>query len=217
MTIALGNDLETLSVNAYSTIRDRIVTLDLAPGSLLSENQLGAALGLSRTPIREALKRLEREYLVTIMPRRGIMVTEVDLRTQLQLMEIRRGIESRLISRGTERATPAQRQEFARLVKEMEACIPGSELTRYIGFDAQFDTVIDAAAANRFLTDAMRPVHALVRRFWHTQVGTEGLKHALTLHTRVVQAAADGDADDVRARLSELYDFGERYLFDLMS
>lgn len=216
MSIAARGDLETLSLNAYATLRERIVTLELAPGALLSENSLGAALGLSRTPIREALKRLEREYLVSVMPRRGIRVSEVDLRSQLQLVEIRRGVEARLIIRGTERSSAAQRGEFARLVTAMDACIAEADLTAYVTHDAQFDALIDTAAANRFLTDAMWPVHALVRRFWYTQADRDELPEALRLHTKVIQAAADGDAATVQRRLDVLYDFNERFVRSLL-
>ncbi|TMV08378.1 GntR family transcriptional regulator, partial [Arenibacterium halophilum] len=110
--------MDPLAAQAYTVLRDRIVLLEIPPGSMISENSLGAELGLSRTPVREALKRLEREYLVSIMPRRGIVVTKVDLQSQIQLLEMRRGIELRLILRAAERASPQQRTA-------MQALVPG--------------------------------------------------------------------------------------------
>lgn len=213
---APDRDLDPLAASAYAEIRDRIVRLDLAPGALISENSLGAEMGLSRTPVREALKRLEREYLVSILPRRGIVVTEVDLRSQLQLLEMRRGIELRLILRGIERASAAQRDELRRLADAMEAAAEAGDLPLYVARDAEFDAILDAACNNRFLSEAMRPVHALIRRFWHTQVGTEGMQMAFALHSRIIRAAADGDADAVRQRHQELCDRTEAYILDQM-
>lgn len=214
---ASGIDLATLSHNAYITLRDQIVTMEIEPGALLSENSLGASLGLSRTPIREALKRLEREYLVSILPRRGIVVTEVDQKSQLQLIEMRRGLEVRVIVRGSQRATPEQRLKLGRLAEEMTACAATSDLVGYFRLDSEFDSIIDKAADNRFLTDAMKPVHALVRRFWYTQKDTEGLQEALVQHARIVRAAANGDVPQALDLLNELYDLNEKYILRLLS
>lgn len=212
-----GSDMDKQSGSTYSTIRDRIVSLELPPGSLLSENSLGASLGLSRTPIREAIKRLEREYLVAILPRRGIVVTEVDLKSQLDLLEFRRGIEIRLIRRGTVRASDAQRRRIGEIAEVVESCAKTGDLSLYIKSDTDFDTLIEQAADNRFLTDAMRPVHALVRRFWHTQRGRSALPDALQQHARVIRAAAGGAPDRVDAELTTLYDINERYIRSLIA
>ncbi|MEC7257672.1 MAG: GntR family transcriptional regulator, partial [Pseudomonadota bacterium] len=134
-------DLDPLAAQAYTVLRDRIVRLEIAPGSMISENSLGTELGLSRTPVREALKRLEREYLVSIMPRRWIVVTQVDLQSQIQLLEMRRGIELRLVLRAAERASPAQRAEMQALVPPMGAAAEAGDLQGYVALDARFDVI----------------------------------------------------------------------------
>ncbi|WP_417723603.1 GntR family transcriptional regulator [Salipiger sp.] len=211
-----ARDLDPFASTAYASIRDRIVRLDLPPGSLISENSLGAELGLSRTPVREALKRLEREYLVSIMPRRGIVVTDVDLRQQLQLLDMRRGIEVRIIARGIERATPDQRAEFKRLAEGMQKCAELNDLQGYVDIDAVFDAIIEESCANRFLTDAMRPVHALIRRYWQTQKGSDTLRAALLQHVKVAHAAALGNAEEARSALLDLCEMSEQHLLKQM-
>ncbi len=208
--------MDPFAATAYVSIRDRIICLDLPPGCLLSENSLGAQLGLSRTPIREALKRLEREYLVTIMPRRGILVTEIDLHQQLQLLEMRRGIEMRLIGRGIERSSEAQRAIFSTLASQMQASADKNDLNDYVKSDAHFDAIIDEACANRFLSDAMRPVHGLIRRYWQTEIKTAALREALQRHVGIVHAAAAGRADQARQVLLDLCDHTEQYLLNRM-
>jgi DNA-binding GntR family transcriptional regulator len=83
----------TLTDRAYRELEEMIVTLQLSPGTVLSEQALAVRLKIGRTPIREALQRLARDGLVVIMPRRGIMVSEINLRLQLRLLEVRRELE----------------------------------------------------------------------------------------------------------------------------
>ena len=84
---------QSLTDRAYAEIEEMIITLRLAPGSAISESELSAHLGIGRTPIREALQRLARERLVSIFPRRGIIVTEINVASQLRLLEVRRELE----------------------------------------------------------------------------------------------------------------------------
>jgi DNA-binding GntR family transcriptional regulator len=204
-----GDDVESLAKQAYITLRDRIVSLDLPPGALLSETTLGDAMGISRTPIREALKRLERDYLITIMPRRGIVVTDIDLHDQLQLLDIRRGIESTLFARAAERASPAQRQRFKELATGLEATAAQGDLDAHYVIDREFDALIDLCASNRFMTDTLRPVHSLTWRFWQLNRGTEAAKRVLELHVAVAHAVASGKAARVLAATGAMFDFNE--------
>jgi len=95
----------TLTDRAYRELEEMIVTLQLSPGTVLSEQALAVRLKIGRTPIREALQRLARDGLVVIMPRRGIMVSEINLRLQLRLLEVRRELERLMASLAAERAS----------------------------------------------------------------------------------------------------------------
>ena len=119
----------TLTDRAYGELEEMIVTLQLAPGTVLSEQALALRLKIGRTPIREALQRLARDGLVVIMPRRGIMVSEINLRLQLRLLEVRRELERLMASLAAERATPEERAEFAELAQAMLAA--GGEVRRH--------------------------------------------------------------------------------------
>ena len=101
----------SLADRAYSDLEELIVTLRLAPGSAVSEAELSQRLGIGRTPIREALQRLARERLVTILPRRGIIVSEINVKSQLRLLEVRREVERLVAKNAARRATPEQRAQ----------------------------------------------------------------------------------------------------------
>jgi DNA-binding GntR family transcriptional regulator len=93
LPIAEPHDDETLTDRAYRLIEELIVTLALPPETILSEQSLAQRLGIGRTPIREALQRLARDGLVVILPRRGILVSQINLKTQMRLLEVRRELE----------------------------------------------------------------------------------------------------------------------------
>src|SRR5688572_10962031 len=95
---------------AYLHLEEMIVTLKLAPGQVVSEGELSVATGIGRTPIREALQRLARERLVSILPRRGIIVSAIDVKSQLRLLEVRRELERFIARAAARRATEAERQ-----------------------------------------------------------------------------------------------------------
>ncbi|MGA8962360.1 MAG: GntR family transcriptional regulator, partial [Pseudolabrys sp.] len=99
---------ETLTEQAYRLIEEQIVTLRLKPGDVLSEQMLSATFDIGRTPIREALQRLAREGLITVLPRKGILVSDINPRSQLLVLEVRREIERLLSRAGAERATKEQ-------------------------------------------------------------------------------------------------------------
>src|SRR5258708_20630361 len=111
---------DTLTDRAYRAIEEQSVTLKLAPGAVISEAVLSKRLKIGRTPIREAIQRLARERLMVIMPRRGILVSEVNIQTQLRLLEGPRELE-RLIARGAaRRATEVGRPRLAAIAAGME-------------------------------------------------------------------------------------------------
>src|SRR5512135_2592148 len=105
---------------AYDAIRELIVTLELPPGAVVREPELTERLGVGRTPVREALRRLAQERLVEVYPRRGIFVTPVNIRDLASLSEVRAVLESHAARLAAERATAEERGELAELIAETE-------------------------------------------------------------------------------------------------
>jgi DNA-binding transcriptional regulator YhcF (GntR family) len=120
----------TLNEEAYRRIEELIVTLELEPGSVVSEATLSERIGIGTTPIREALQRLAREHLVQILPRRGVIVTAVDVGQQLQVLETRRELDRLIARAAASRATPAERDEMASLGERMERAAPATRSPR---------------------------------------------------------------------------------------
>src|SRR5205809_5369874 len=110
----------SLADQAYFAIRDKIVSLSLAPRTVINERELVGELGIGRTPVREALRRLAYERLVEVYPRRGMFVTGVDVRELARLSEVRLVLEPEAARLAAERAIEADRDTLAGLLAELE-------------------------------------------------------------------------------------------------
>ncbi|MBT4020715.1 MAG: GntR family transcriptional regulator, partial [Alphaproteobacteria bacterium] len=156
----------SLTDQAYSKLEELIVTIQLKPGAVLSESALAAQLGIGRTPIREALHRLAREGLVVILPRRGILVSEINIHSQLRLLEVRRKIEEVMVEAATRRATTEERERFRQIASGMRDCVATGDDMAFIRFDDQFNNLVSESCRNEFAAKAIGLTAGLSRRFW---------------------------------------------------
>jgi DNA-binding GntR family transcriptional regulator len=210
--LASPPDDATMTDKAYALIEELIVTLELAPGAVLSEVVLANRLSTGRTPVREALQRLSRDGLVNILPRRGVLVSEMDLSAQLRLLEVRRELE-RLMARGAaKRATPEERKEFAEIAQGMRLAAEKEDGLAFMRLDQQFNMSIAAASRNEFATRAMGLMHGLSRRFWYQHYKQAAdLPLAARLHAEVAEAVAAQNIEGAGAASDALMAYIESF------
>lgn len=205
-------DAQSLADQAYARIEEGIATLQLKPGQIVSENGLSKLLGLGRTPVREALQQLAREGLVVIMPKLGIMVSEIDVRKQLRLLEVRREVERLLVSAAAKNANAAQRAQFAALAEHMAAAGRESNGDTFLSLDRTFNRLLLDSANNEYATSAMKLMQGLSRRFWYAHYEKfANLPEAARLHADIAAAIAAGDRDAARDGLDRLIDNVETF------
>lgn len=212
-TTKSGPDLDaSLTDRAYSRLEELIVTLQLAPGEVVSEATLGERLRIGRTPIREALHRLARERLVVILPRRGIIVSEINVGAQLRLLEVRREIERLIARSAAERASTAERAQFLALAKAFEAAARTDDETAFMRTDRAFNDLSLVAARNEYATGAMTLMHSLSRRFWfiHYRQAAD-MPLAAKLHAAVARAIAKGNGAASATASDRLVDYIEAF------
>src|SRR6185369_12391582 len=104
-----------LSDQARARLEEMIVSLDLPPGSMWSEAELSAKLGIGRTPVREALQRLEGDHLVRILRRHGAQITEINVVEQLLLLELRRELDRSIAKHAARRSTAQERAQLLKM------------------------------------------------------------------------------------------------------
>jgi DNA-binding GntR family transcriptional regulator len=199
---------ETLSERAYRELEEQIVTLQIPPGTIVTEASLSRRTGLGRTPIREAIQRLARECLVQILSRRGIIVSEVNIQTQLRLLEVRRELERLIARAAARRADSAQRHRFSAIADEMEAAGSTNDDTGFMRLDREFNLLSLDAARNEFASGAMSLMHGLSRRFWYIHYREAAdLPMAARRHADVARAMAAGDEAAAAAASDRLMDY----------
>src|SRR6202011_3528190 len=158
---------ETLTEQAYRLIEEQIVTLRLKPGDILSEQMLSASFRIGRTPIREALQRLARGGLGTILPRQGILVSDINPRHQLLLLEVRRELERLLCRAGAERATGPQRESMLAIAQGMDRAAKTNDDIAFMRLDRELNALMIEAAHNDYAARSMKLLQGLSRRFWY--------------------------------------------------
>ncbi|WIM13338.1 GntR family transcriptional regulator [Enhydrobacter sp.] len=207
-TPSLESQESSLTERAWRALEEEIVTLRIPPGSVVSEAGLSARLGFGRTPVREALQRLASEGLVQILPRRGVIVTDIDVAAQLRLLEVRREIERLLARSAAQRSPPEVRNRFDSIAEVMEQAAERQDDMAFMRLDRAFNLLLLEAAANEFATAAMRIINGLARRFWYVhykQVADMPL--AARLHAAVARAVAAGDPDAAAVASDRLIDY----------
>lgn len=184
---------ESLAEQAYREIRRQIVTLDLAPGSLISETELQARLGLGRTPIREAIRTLASERLIDVYPRRGMFVASVDPRELAALAEVREALEPLAASLAASRRTAAEAATIDELLADIDAV--GDDMHALIELDQRVHHHVYRCAHNAVLAQACEQQYMHALRIWFLALErVESLEHAVAEHKALLRAIRDGDA-----------------------
>jgi DNA-binding GntR family transcriptional regulator len=195
-----------------------IVRLELPPGGAVSEAMLSERLDIGRTPIREALQRLGRERLVQILPRRGVIVSDINVKAQLRLLEVRREIERLVARSAARRASREERARFAELAKAFERAARTSDDVTFLRIDREFNELCLEAARNEFAATAMQLMASLSRRFWylHYQQAAD-MPETAKLHADIARAIANGDADAAGRAADALLDNIEAFTRNTVS
>lgn len=202
----------TLTDRAYRQLEEMIVTLQLPPGEVLSEQAMAKRLGIGRTPIREALQRLAREGLVIILPRKGILVSDTNPRKQLLVLEARREIERLLSRAGALRRTPEQAEALRRVADGMDEAASNNDDIAFMRLDREFNRLVAAAAHNEYASRTMSLLQGLSRRFWYVHYKKAAdLPLCARLHAEQARAIVDGDPERAAAALDRLIDYTESF------
>lgn len=189
--------------HAYELIRDKIITLALAPGAPINEQQLAEALGMGLIPVREALKLLIHDNLVVVAPRRGLYVSDVNVPDLEQISEMRLSLESLCARLAAQRATPDDRAVLEALRQEQLASQRGdssatrAEVSRFLfDLDHRFHQAVAQAAHNLYLAQTLDQFFGLSQRLWYLALPHLGfLPAAVEKHLDLVEAIKAGDAD----------------------
>jgi DNA-binding GntR family transcriptional regulator len=197
----------SLAESAYDAIEQMIISRRLAPGAMISEGELGEELALGRTPVREALARLKTIGFVEIHPRRGVLVTQVDIIKHLELLEVRRPLDETVARCVIARATDTD-------IATLQCCVAGlltaagaRDRESYFRAKRSLHEALVGAAYNPTLTSTMAALHAQSRRFWYTYEPTASFPDCADIHAGIVAGIAAREAGTALAGIGRLFDF----------
>jgi DNA-binding GntR family transcriptional regulator len=198
----LGSEL--IAERAYLELRDRIVTLRLPPGTVLREDALMAELGIGRTPLREAVKRLVLERFVAVRPRRGTYVTAVDAAGIVHITEVRAELEGFAAGLAARRMDAAGRRAATALLAELERLGRDDDHDELMRLDRRIHGFAWEASGNPYLLDTLERYFALSLRVWYLVLDrVPGLGHAVHDQTELLRAVVDRDAQRARTLMRD--------------
>jgi DNA-binding GntR family transcriptional regulator len=189
---------------AYVELRDRIVTLRLAPGTVLREDALMREMAIGRTPLREAVKRLALENLVAVQPRRGTFVTDVEASDIVNITEVRAELEGYAAELAALRMSGAARATAEALVDEIEEVTQPHEQEWLMRFDERIHRLTWEASGNPYLLETLERYFTHSLRIWYLVLDrVPGLGHAVHDQMHLLEALLDRDGARARTVMRE--------------
>jgi DNA-binding GntR family transcriptional regulator len=203
-----------LKNEAYTTLKDLILSEELPPGTFLSERQLAARLAMSKTPIRSALERLQGDGFLIISPQQGVMVREIPLREVVDLFDIRIALETFIVSHIAGRLTLRQAELLEQNLAEQAACIPTQDVSRSTRLDEDFHQLLCDFLDNQEIRKVLlslrdrltRPISRVFRGV------PDRFRASYQDHRSIYEAVQGGDPALAAVRMREHLEFGKRFL-----
>jgi DNA-binding GntR family transcriptional regulator len=209
-----GSESEgTLTRQAYVRLQEMLITLELKPGMMISESEMAESLSLGRTPIREAVQQLQREGLLEVHRARGIMVSPVNVVRQLQLLDVRRGLEQLVAKRASRQASEAQRTAMIQLAAQVLENANNNDPMGFIRTNREIHSLKVQATGNEILNSVMGLFYGLSMRFWYASYSRQphSLVEAGKLHADILRAICTADENKAAELTDQLMDFLETF------
>lgn len=185
-------------------LRTRIFAHDLAPGSWIDEQALAQEYGISRTPLREALKVLAAEGLVVLKPRRGCYVTEVSERDLDEVFPVMALLEGQVAFEAARRATSADFSRLEALHAELETHAAAGDADRFFEANGRFHSALQEIAGNRYLAQLLDDARQVIKLTRRDSLRLEGrIAQSLSEHREILAALLARDADLAARRMHD--------------
>ncbi|MGE5553432.1 MAG: GntR family transcriptional regulator [Betaproteobacteria bacterium] len=202
----------------FESLREAIITGRLRPGERLMEIQLAEELGVSRTPVREAIRKLELEGLVLMIPRKGAYVSQISMKDIADVFEIRRALEGLAARLAAERATEEEIERLERALVKIFEVAETEDLNGAVALDTDFHEELMNASHNPRLSQLVSNLREHIQRFRLTSLSHPGrVKLAVEEHRKIVDAIASRDAELAQNLAYEHIENAENSLMEVIS
>jgi DNA-binding GntR family transcriptional regulator len=200
-------DSMSLSDQAYLRIQEMIVTLQLEPGCIVSANDISGMLGIGRMPVRDAFRRLEADGLVSILPRKGILISAIRTDEIFLQLEVRKVLEELIVRRACRHATQAERGRLLELAEGYELATSTGDRTKAIVVDEELHLLLGSCSKNPFAWQALSPFYARFQRIYYSDYAAseEQVRQNDLAHADLMRAIAAGDEAAALESLARLH------------
>ena len=189
----MAESMESHARLAYLRLESLIVTLVLAPGSMITEKQLITLAGYGRTPVREAIQKLEWQGLIAIRPRAGLQIAPLDPAHPAMILEARRQLEPLAARLVAENIDAESREALIACAKSMTECSVTGDKEGFLAADKLFDEILEQTCPNPFITQALSSLQTHSRRYWFHSAGQTALERSVDLHVKLIRALLQVD------------------------
>ncbi|NLD19520.1 MAG: GntR family transcriptional regulator [Clostridiales bacterium] len=183
----------------YEELKMQILTGAIVPGTRMMEVELADEMGVSRTPIREAIRKLEKEGLVVIEPRRGAYASQISTEDMVEILEVRQNMEGLAAYFAASRMTPQQMSELKDVSNKYNKAVSEGSMENMIKYDTRFHRIIVESCNNKILVQMIEQLQELVLRFRY--IYYDNFRRAENMpeeHLRILQAIESRDTDAAR-------------------
>ncbi len=201
----------------FESLREAILNGTLGPSERLMEIQLAEEMGVSRTPVREAIRKLELEGLVVMIPRKGAYVAGMSLKDIADVFEIRGALEGLAAELAAERATEEELEFMERYLVKISEEIEKGDLDKVVEIDTDFHTLLYKASRNERLSQIISNLREQIQRFRTTSLSYPGrMKVALEEHRKIVEAISSRDGESAGKIAQEHIENAENSMMNMI-
>lgn len=183
----------------YEQLKMQIMTGKITPGTRMMEVELAEEMGVSRTPVREAIRKLEKESLVTIEPRKGAYASEISVKDMVDTLEVRQDLEGLAAALATERMSQEQLKELNEISQKYSRAIKENDTEKIIQYDEMFHKYIVSCSGNKTLIQISKTVQELALRFRYLYYDDFSRYENMPVeHKQIIDAITGGDGNKAR-------------------
>ena len=183
----------------YEELKRQILIGEITPGTRMMEVELAEDMGVSRTPVREAIRKLEKEGLVTIEPRKGAYASNISIKDMVDVLEVRQGLEAMAAAIASEKISDAQKEELQNAVDQYRAAVESEDVEEIIKYDQKFHMLIVTYSGNKTLTQVFSTVQELAIRFRYIYYDDfNRYENMPNEHQEIEEAIMSGDSEKAR-------------------
>lgn len=199
----------------YEELKRQILVGEIAPGTRMMEVEMAEDMGVSRTPIREAIRKLEKEGLVTTEPRRGAYASEISVKDMVDVLEVRQDLEGMAAALAAEKVTEEEKQAFIKVNSEYEEAIRSGNTDEIIRCDELFHQLIVSYSGNKTLNQLLSQVQELALRFRYIYYDDFSRYEKMPKeHEEIEEAILSGDSQKARIVAEEHVTKLKKFIID---